>query len=95
VLVILLEYIKERTRMKVLVRSRDYGFFTSKPVTVQVRYKGELISCNHEGYYEDQHDYDIIRPDDTITTVWNTYEVCDKCNAYRQLGGEEWQDEPR
>lgn len=79
--------------MKIAVRNRDYGFFSAQPVSVQVYHKGYLISCNHDGYFEDEYDTDIIRSDDTIRTVWNTYEVCDKCNAYRQLGEEEWRDE--
>lgn len=81
--------------MKVYVKSRDYGFFTSKPITVQVRRGGELVHCNHDGYQEDDHDFDIIRSDDTIRTVTNKYDVCDKCYAYRLTGDEEWQDEPR
>lgn len=76
--------------MKVYVKLHDFGFWTSKPVTVQVKYKGELVSCNHDGCFEDTFDHDIIHSDDTITTVWTTYEVCDKCNAHRQLGEEEW-----
>lgn len=80
--------------MKIHVNSRDYGFFTTKPVTVQVKYKGELIGCNHDGYFQDDHDFDIIRSDDTIRTVSNRYDVCDKCYAYRLVGEEEWQDEP-
>ena len=80
--------------MNINVRNRDYGFLSCKPVTVQVFYKGELIHCNHDGYFEDEHDFEIIRSDDSIRTVSNRYEVCDKCNAYRLVGDEEWQDEP-
>lgn len=88
--------------MKIYVKHHDFGFWTSKPVTVQVvdwhKDEGEgykdVLWCNHDGYFEDTFDHDIIHPDDTITTVWNTYEVCDKCNAHRLVGEEEWQDAP-
>lgn len=80
--------------MKILVKSKDYGFFTAKPVTVQVSYKGELIACNHDGYEEEDHVGESIRPDDTIRRWFEVHEVCDKCYAWRVKGDEEWNDEP-
>lgn len=79
--------------MRIPVKNRDYGFLSAKPVTVYRIDDSGIVWCNHDGYFEDDFDHDIIHNDDTITTVWDTYEVCDKCRAYRLLGEEEWRDE--
>lgn len=80
--------------MKVLVRKRDHGFFSTHPVTVQVKYRDQLISCNHDGYEEEDYVGESIRPDDTVRRWYEAHEVCDKCYAWRVKGEEEWNDEP-
>lgn len=80
--------------MNIYVRKRDFGFWTSKPVTVQVKYKGQLIACNHDGYFEDDLPQQRIGSDDTITEWTEKADVCDKCNAWKWAGEEEWRDEP-
>lgn len=80
--------------MKIAVRNRDFGFWSAKPVTVQVKYLGHLISCNHDGYEEEDYVGEALRPDDTIRRWFEKHEVCDKCYAWRVKGDEEWNDEP-
>lgn len=80
--------------MKILVKNRDYGFFTAKPVTVQVKYKGQLISCNHDGYEQEDYHGEYLASDDTVRHYYERHEVCDKCHAWRVVGDEEWTDGP-
>lgn len=80
--------------MRIAVKNRDYGFFSAQPITVYRMDDSGIVWCNHDGCFEDDFDHDIIHNDDTITTVWDTYEVCDKCYAHRLLGDEEWIDAP-
>lgn len=80
--------------MKVLVRNRDYGFFSAHPVTVQVKYHGHLINCNHDGYEEEDYVGEMIGRDDSIRRWYEKHEVCDKCYAWRVKGEDDWNDGP-
>lgn len=84
--------------MKVVVQSKDYGFWTSKPVTVyRVEVDddySEIVWCNHDGYYEEEYEGEHNRSDGSVTVWTERHEVCDKCNAWRTRGEDEWHDSP-
>lgn len=84
--------------MRIPVKSRDFGFWTSKPVTVyrvevDDDYR-EIVWCNHDGYFEDELAQERIASDGTVHEMSVKAEVCDKCYAWRPVGAEEWADAP-
>jgi len=76
--------------MKIQVSNRDFGFFSSQPITV---YRVEnddddtIVWCNHWGAtVEDVEDY---------YGHVTTQEFCDKCGAWRQVATDDnWHDTP-
>lgn len=72
--------------MKILIKNRDYGFFTTKPISVTKTEDGLIVYCNHEGAIVDVYEYP--------TGQTETQELCDKCDAWRAVGESEWHDAP-
>lgn len=79
--------------MKIAIRDRQYGFFSTQPITVQKLEDGLVTSCNHDGYYEEDLPQERIASDGTVREWTIKAELCDKCYAWRQVGEEEWHDE--
>ena len=76
--------------MKIMVNNRDYGFLSSKPITV---YRVEstddptIAWCNHDGA-------DIETVEDPFGHE-SLIEICDKCDATKYVRAEdEWQNAP-
>lgn len=81
------------TFKKIYVRSFDHGFWTEEPVTVQIKYKGELISCDHAGAVEEESLSEMYNPVTEEHKQWTTnILVCDRCGAVNK-GDEVWENE--
>lgn len=93
--------------MKISVLSKDLGFWSQVPITVQrfdkiaymdgpddFEYEEELIWCNHAGATSEDIENEIINPNGA-DHVWLTkVSVCDKCDAFQRDNDEWWQDAP-
>lgn len=71
--------------MKIIVNNKDYGFFTSKPITVYRLDDSGMVWCNHDG----AETTDVADGEGTRQEL-----VCDKCYAVFEPVHEEWHNAP-
>lgn len=83
---------------KIFINNKDLGFLTQEEVTVQrfeiVDGERELVWCNHAGAIEESVENEMTNPNGHDITWWDKIVVCDKCEAYRFVGDNEWRDAP-
>lgn len=89
--------------MKIQVNSKDFGWLSAQPITIQKfdeydddgEHYQELLWCNHAGAEETT--IDCGYPDSIIGDFVDDDRqalVCDKCESYRFLDRDEWEDAP-
>lgn len=81
--------------MRIVVDNKDYGFFSEKPITVQVIDPNEgVVWCNHDGAEEETVSFDHYNPDGQDMTHTENITYCDKCEAFKREYEDEWEDAP-
>jgi hypothetical protein len=84
------------TLSKIFVNSKDHGFLTEEPITVQSGYweDGEFVleECNHAGYIVERVESEHVNPRGQDMVWYTTTHYCDKenCGAYRFADDGEW-----
>jgi hypothetical protein len=80
--------------MNVAIKNFDLGWLTETPVTVTKKEDNEITWCNHANAFEDT----IELAGNPFSTIADTYTervlICDKCDAWKEVGGEYWQEVP-
>lgn len=83
----------QTTARKIFVKTHDFGFWTQEPVTVQVKYNGELMSCDHAGATEEEIINEMYNPVTEEHKQWTTpILVCDKCGSTKRPDENWWED---
>jgi len=81
--------------MRIVISNKDFGDFTSHPITVQrIDSQEGVIYCNHDGAdYEDNvvhHAYNDGSDSEYVERIL----ACDKCEAFKREHDNQWEDAP-